>query len=84
MLCVLLEFSITETGREVKIEVLDAISKAAVFQKITNINFYKFLENLDNTPEECLSRCIDILSFTQDALSSNNKKISQPSEPICS
>lgn len=64
ILNVLLEFSITETDKEVKIEVLEAISKAAVFQDITNINFDMFIENLDNTPEEYLSRCIDILSFT--------------------
>jgi len=61
---VLLEFSITESDTEVKIEVLEALSKAAVFQDINNINFDKLIENLENTPEECLSRCIDILSFT--------------------
>lgn len=46
MLNVLLEFSMNETNREVKIEILEAISKAAVFQNITNNNFDKFLELL--------------------------------------
>ncbi|MFF2482308.1 hypothetical protein [Paenibacillus sp. NPDC058071] len=63
---VLLDFSITESDKEVKIEIFEALSKAAVFQDVSNINFDKLIENLENTPEECLSRSIDILSFTHE------------------
>ncbi|WP_187377754.1 hypothetical protein [Paenibacillus senegalimassiliensis] len=60
----LLELSFIETDSEVKIEIFEVLLKAAVFQDIDNINFDKLIENLENTHEECLSRCIDILSFT--------------------
>lgn len=56
--------SIRESDIEVKIEMFEALSKAATFQNIEDIDFDEFIENLEIIPEECLSRSIDILSFT--------------------
>lgn len=61
---VLIDASIAEHDIEVKVEVFEALTKAAVFQDIESINFDKLVDNLKKIPEECLGRCIDVLSFS--------------------
>jgi uncharacterized protein (DUF111 family) len=60
----LVDCSILERNEEVKIEIFETLLKAAVFQDIEKINFHKLIDNWDNISEDCLCRCIDILSFT--------------------
>lgn len=49
-----------------KNEIIDTLSKAAVFQNIENIDFSFLISQLDIMPVEHLSRFIDILSFTHN------------------
>lgn len=63
---ILLSFAQTEPDIEVKIEIFESLLKAAVFQNITSIDFRQLSEYIHDVPEECLSRVIDILSFTYE------------------
>lgn len=64
----LIDNSITEDNLEVKCEFFEVLVKATVFQEVHQINFDKLEHSLVELPVECLSRCIDVLSF------SHNKK----------
>lgn len=61
IICLLLDSYFKEAIPRVKNEIIDTLSKAAVFQNIENIDFSFLISQLDIMPVEHLSRFIDIL-----------------------
>lgn len=66
IICLLLDSYFKEAIPGVKNEIIDTLSKAAVFQNIEDIDFSFLISQLDIMPVEHLSRFIDILSFTHN------------------